>query len=297
LISLASYFRNSDINVLIEKKALPFFSRITGISNFIEYDAEKLSLFSKEFSNIEKKILEKKYDLCLMLMQYPPLELLYMAGISGALVRIGIKGSNGFPFLNLHVVPSPSRSHLTDKSLLLASVLGVPVRQKAKWLVSKEAIEEVNIMLKEMKVSTSMNFAAIDGEYFIKTHGKKWLITLLEMLKRKSYYCYFLSLYEPDKDIFEWAQKQNILFFSRLSVSRTAALLSISSIAITGPTVFFEFCDLINTPVIGIFEENEYNLYCKESNTTRGLKYYNKIDSNIINMIEDYIDKVYINKS
>jgi ADP-heptose:LPS heptosyltransferase len=286
LVSVAAHFKAAHVVALCEKRASPFFKTLGAISKIMEYDAADRYLFSREFDRIGKEISAGRFDMCLMLEPKPDLSLLYCAGKSAAQVRIGIKGAGDYPFLNLHVNPSPQRTYLTDRGLLLAAMLGVPVRPKARWSVSKEAAEEAGLMLREMKVPPASRLVGIDGAYFYRRHGRQWTQALIDMLQKKSFVCWLFSLGEPGGEAVLWAGERNLPLFANLPAARSAAIVAKSEFVVAGPTVLFELADLLRTPALGVFEEGEIAAFCRDSETTRGLQYVSRPDNSTIDSIE-----------
>jgi ADP-heptose:LPS heptosyltransferase len=290
LVSLMAHFKAAHVAVVCERRVTPFFKTLGGISKFMEYDAADRYLFSKEFDRIGREISNGSWDVCLMLEPKPDLALLYSAGKSAASVRIGIKGAGDYPFLNLHVNPAPGRTYLTDRGLLVAAMLGVPLRPKARWSVTKESAEEAGLMLREMKVPPASRLIGIDGVYFFSRHGRQWTQSLVDMLQKKSFVCYLFSHDEPGGDTALWAGEQNIPLFANLSPNRSAAIINKSEFVVAGPTVLFELADLLGTPAVGVFEEGEIGTFCRESGTTRGLRYVSRPDRATIDSIEQCVD-------
>jgi ADP-heptose:LPS heptosyltransferase len=289
VVSIAARFRGAHITVVCEKSVSPFFRTVLGIAEFIEYHAGEGYLFSKEFDRIGKAVSTGRFDVCIMLDHEPGLPLLYAAGQSAAAVRIGLSGAGDYPFLNLHVKPSTSRTCLTDKGMLVAATLGVPLYPQSHWSVTKESVEEVALMLREMNVAPSSRLAGIDGQYYYEHHGRKWTRQLLDMLATKPCVCYLFSYGAVRNDAREWAGRQNLPVFSDLPASRCAALIYKSEFVIAGPTVLFELADLLRKPAVGVFDDRESALFCRESDTTKGVRYVKRPDDETIGSVEQCI--------
>ncbi len=288
--SLAAYLPQAHIAVLCERKVTPFYRTISGVKEFIEYDLDQRYLFSKEFDRIGKDVQSGGYDVCLMLDSRPDLSLLYLAGQSAASVRVGLAGAGEYPFLNLHLNPAPGTSNLTDRSLLVAAALGIPVRAKTSWSVSKESVEEVGQMLREVKIDPEARLIGIDGCGFFSSFGKSWTQTLVDMLLSKRRACYFYCFDAPDAEAFSWMERQGLPVFSNLPVSRGAALVHKSEIVVAGPGVMFELADLLRTPVAGVFTADEFGRYCKESETTWGVRIDSRPDQTTVESVGRIVD-------
>jgi ADP-heptose:LPS heptosyltransferase len=290
IVSLASHVKDARIALLCEKRVTPFFKTLLGITDFIEYDEAEHFLFSPRFDKIGKEIHAGGYDACLMLDPAPDLSLLYIAGQSAAAVRVGLAGAGDYPFINLHVNPAPGTTFLTDKSALVAAVLGVSVRAKAKWSVAKESLEEVGHMLREVNIDPASRLIGIDGPNFFGRFGKKWTQSLVDMLQAKQHLCYFFSYDQPEADASEWMEHQGIPVFANLPVSRGAALVHKSKFVVAGAGVLFELADLLRTPVAGVFTAQEFDALCKESDTTSGLRIASRPDDATIESVERIVD-------
>jgi ADP-heptose:LPS heptosyltransferase len=58
-----------------------------------------------------------------------------------------------------------------------------------------------------------------------------------------------------------------------MTPSRSAALISRSDFIVTGKTVFFELANLLQKPVIGLFEKSDIERYCRQSSSTNGISF------------------------
>jgi ADP-heptose:LPS heptosyltransferase len=293
VVAIAGQFKTGHCAVLCERRVAPFFRTVTGISEFIEYDAAEQYLFSRQFDKIGRDVHAGRYEACVVLDTQPDLPLLYVAGKSAASVRIGIGGAGEYPFLNVHVTPTPGRSYLPDKGLLLAASLGVPVRPMARWSVAKESVEEVGQMLQEMKLVPPARLVGIDGPYFYRRFGEKWTQALVAALRGRPCICYFFSHGEPEAGASGWLRQLGVPVLSNLPASRCAALIYKSEFLVAGATVLFELADVLHKPVVGVFEAREFDTFCRESDTTKGLRFDTQPDGGTIEsvgrMLDEYI--------
>jgi ADP-heptose:LPS heptosyltransferase len=304
LVALAARFRDARITVLCQRLVTPFFRMLTAVNDFIEYDCRQRYLFSKDFTRIGKAINNERYDMCVMLDNDPPMALLYLCGQSAAAVRIGFAETggvgSGYPFLNMQVKPSQRCAYSTDRGLLLASMLGAQVQTKMRWSVAKDSIAEVNLLLGEMKIDPSSRLVGIDAGYFLRVFGAQWTQSLIEKLqdlwRDKSssvpattrWTCYLFSYEEPDEKTSEWLGRHGLPVFSNLTASRCAALVNKSGFVVAGATVLFELADVLRRPVIGILTDSQFDAYCRESETTRGLRYSKRPDQSTIDTVGNY---------
>jgi len=290
VISITAHCKGAHVTVMCERRVTPFFRTIAGIAEFIEYDDEARYLFSTEFERIGHDVRDGHYDLCVMLEPSPDLPLLYIAGQSAAAVRVGFVGAGDYPFLNLHVSPSQSTTNISDRSALVASVLGMPARARTQWSVAKEATEEVGHLLRETGVDPGSRLIGIDGEYFFRQFGKSWTQSLIDMLQTKQRACYFYSFGLPEPDSTAWMERQGLPVFSSIGVPRSAALVDRSEFVVAGPGVLFELADLLKTPVAGVFTSEEFDMLCRESDTTKGLRIASGPDDATIASVERIVD-------
>jgi ADP-heptose:LPS heptosyltransferase len=290
VVALSSCFRGAHIAVVCEKRVTPFFKGLAGIEEFVEYDREEQYLFSPAFDRIGKKVHAGMYDVCLMLDPAPNLALLYVAGQSAAALRIGLSGAGNYPFLNLHVAPADGRRYLTDRGLCAASVLGVPRRERPGWSVAKESDKEMRTMLQELNIDPGAGLIGIDVPSLAGKFGKKWTLSLVEVLRAKPRVCYFFAWDRPDADMSEWMARQGLPVFADLPVPRAAALLAVSEIVVAGAGVVFELADLLRTPAVGLFTTEEFDSLCRESVTTKGLRIGDRPDEATIASVAQMVD-------
>ncbi len=289
-LALASHFSNSKITVLCGSAVTPFFKALGPIHDFIEYDESADNPFSKEIVALGKRIHDTKFDACVLLDSAPSLSLLYLCGKSSAQIRIGFAAENASPFLNLQVKPSDKRQNCAEKGLLIASMLGAKAPQKSKWGVSKEALSELKLQFGEMKIDVSKPLIGIDALYFAETFGISWTQSLLDALVNAHRNCYLYVNKQPGEQTMQWLASRQLPVFSNMSAPRSAALVHLSAYIIAGATAFFQLADILHKPVIGIFSHNQYDAYCKESETTRGIRFETAVDQGVIEAVKQNID-------
>jgi ADP-heptose:LPS heptosyltransferase len=273
LAALAGNFRDARITVVCQRLVTPFFRMLTAVNDFIEYDCGQRYLFSTEFARIGKAVSGGRYDACVIFDRSPHPALLYLCGQSAASVRVGFAQAGDYPFLNLRIRPSAKCAYSTDQGLLIATMLGAPAQKKIRWTVAKEAIAEVNLLLGEMKIDPSSRLIGIDAGYFFRTFGAQWTLSLVDSMRSDRRACYLFYYEEPDEKTSEWLGRQNLPVFSNLPASRCAALVYKSEFIVAGATVLFELADVLRRPVTGILTESQFDAYCRESETTRAIRY------------------------
>jgi len=289
-LALATHFPNAKITVVCSPSVTPFFKALGPIQNFIEYDGNNDNPFSKELGNIGKTIHESQFDACVLLDPDPKLSLLYLCGKSSAPVRIGFATSNASPFLNMQVKPSGKLQNCAERGLLVASMLGASAPKKAKWGVSKEALAELKLQFGEMKIDATKHLVGVDAFYFAEAFGFSWTKSLLDTIAQSRGSCYLYVNKEPSGKAKQWLAGLQLPVFSNLSAPRSAALVYVSSYIIAGATTFFQLADILHKPVIGIFSNSQYDAYCTDSETTRGIRFDTVADERVIDAVKQNID-------
>jgi hypothetical protein len=119
------------------------------------YNSQAMLYGEEYFFEIEKKIREQKWDLCLFLQENAPLPYLYLAKATHATYRIGIKPE--FPFLNIALQSYPNNNSIyANRNFLYKTLLidpkkaekdSVHVTQKNERLSSTSKLSTSNAIL------------------------------------------------------------------------------------------------------------------------------------------------------
>ena len=285
-LRISSFFKNAKFVIFCTREVAPFFKQIHPEASITEYDRSVRYLFSPEFNAWGKEFNREEFDVCLMLERNPDISLRYLAGKTAAAVRVGYVGAGDFPFLNMHINPSPKRPYLSDQNALMAGIMGAADRIKVRWSVSKETMEEVSHLARERAIPVSSRLGCIDVGYFYRAFGADWTCKLCAAISSKNELAWcLLTEDEPDAGLAECIGSLRLPVFSSLSASRCAALLSRSECVVSGVSVVFELANLLRIAVIGVFEKSILSRYCRESDSTRGVGYTGKPDRTTIEAI------------
>jgi ADP-heptose:LPS heptosyltransferase len=292
-IRISGLFHDASFVVFCTREVRPYFQQVHPQAAFIEYERRQRFLFSKEFDEWGKELHDEEFDLCLMLERSPDASLLYLAGKTAAAVRAGYCGAGEFPFLNLQVNPSSKQPYLADQNALMANVFGAPKAVPIGWSVSKETIDELSHMARELSISPAARLVGVDAEFLFNAFGAEWTRRLFDAFS-KSGDDVFCSLIdgEPSEELSEFLTSLNIPVFSNLSASRLAAILTRCVCTVSGRSVLFELANLLCKPVVGIFEKDSCSRYCRQSASTRGITYTAQPDHATIQSIADAVHTI-----
>ena len=285
-LRISAHFKHASFVLFCTKEVAPYFKQIHPEAVVIEYDRAVRHLFSSEFDAWGKELGAEEFDFCLMLERSPDISLLYIAGKTAAPVRAGYCSAGDFPFLNMHINPSPKRPYLTDQNAIMAGVFGAPDRIKIHWSVSKETVEEVAHLAREASIAPSARLGLIDVGCFFKTYGASWTQKLCAAVTvNKTITWCVVTTDAPDEALADFIATLGLAVFSNLSAPRCVALLSRSVCVVSGISVIFELAHLLHRPLIGMFEQDLLERYCRKSDTTAAVAYVGKPDQNSIQKI------------
>ncbi|MBN2037076.1 MAG: hypothetical protein JW768_10070 [Chitinispirillaceae bacterium] len=281
LAELKAFFRNATLTVLAEESCVPLVNLIEGMTVSV-YSRDDKKLFSAPFKQFSKEF-HGIVDLCILLTREEDLPLLYLAGMTAAPVRIGYVGAGGSPFLNLHVNPSPQRQYFSDWNSAMAEMLGAKRAKQVHWRVAKETIAEIEYMWKEMHVDPHSRLVGVDAHFAVQRFGANWTESFIKALipaARGSLYLYAKD--NNQQDIMEWMSQFNLPIVHTLTISQMAALISRSALVVTGNTLLFGLASLLETKVVGIFDDRQVSAYCPAGPTIRSIVFERTPDAKSI---------------
>lgn len=285
IISLMTLFKHAGITLLCERGVAPYIKMVPGL-NIVEYDAQ--DHFSSEFSQMAQQF-RGSVDICFLLDTAPDLPVLYLVGSTAADVRVGYCDAGDYPFLNLHVRPSGKRTYLADWYSCMAETFGARSGE-IRWRVAQKTVEEVEHLIRELKMKPDASLIGFDAVHFIRSFGIEWTEKLLaELNKLKLGTIYFHVAHETREEELIWLCKQNVPSFPDLSTSRLAALVSKSKIIISGNTPMYALAGLLYTPAVGFFPENEIRRYCPQNALLKGIAYSGQPDNEMISAMLDLV--------
>lgn len=267
VISLVSTFKHAAITLLCEQSIASVVNMIPGLS-IIEYDIEDRIGFGSSFLNLSRQF-RGSADICFLLDHQPELAVLYFTGATHAPIRIGYHDSGEYPFLNLHVRPSVFKKYLPEWNCSIAQMFSNE-NENLKWSVAKKTIEEVEHLMKESGMKREPRLAGIDIESLLTTLGETGTLKFISTILSLKTFKWYIYLSEGMTGA-SWIQQFNIPILSDLSVSRTAALVTMSELVVTGNTMLYGLATLLDTCAIGFFDDNEIERYCPQSRSLKGI--------------------------
>lgn len=281
VISLISLFKQAAVTLLCERSVAPYIKMVPGL-NVIEYDAQ--DHFSSEFSSISQRF-RGNIDICFLLDTQADLPMLYLAGSTAAPTRVGYAGAGDFPFLNLHIRPSPEKKYLPDRYCSMAATFGATPGE-IKWRVAKKTIEEIDHLIRELKIAPGVPLVGFDAIFFIKKFGISWTEKFLVKIQELNCGTIYFHVEDetPEKNLI-WLCKQNVPSFADLSASRVAALVSKSEIIISGNTPLYALAGLLHRRAVGFFQDKEMATFCPQNTLLKGIAYSSTPDDDQIAQI------------
>jgi ADP-heptose:LPS heptosyltransferase len=269
IVSLMTLFKHAGITLLCEREVAPYVKMLPGL-NIVEYCAQ--DHFSSDFSRTAQQF-RGVVDICFLLDTSPDLPMLYLAGSTAAPVRVGYCNAGDFPFLNLHIRPSPQRVYLADWYCSMAETFGSKTGD-IRWRVARKTVEEVDHLIKELKIAPDASLIGFDALHFIRTFGSEWteaFMRRIASLQAGTIYFHVKSV-TLDQELV-WLCKQNVPSFADLSASRLAALVGKSKFVISGKTPMYALAGLLHRPAVGFFAAEEIDRYCPHSKLLKGVPY------------------------
>jgi ADP-heptose:LPS heptosyltransferase len=284
VLSFAALFKTARITLLCSTAVSSFVKNLQNI-DVIEYTEKDIVLFSYKLTHLARE-LTGCIDVCIVLEKDPALPLLYLAGQTAAPIRAGYETKDGFPFLNYRIKPSDDHTFVGDWNSAISILFGTRPAKRIRWSVSKETLDEVREILRDFSIPSGPPLIGIDLGYFAGKHGKSWCEALMKSAADSLQASFFIySEHNPKPAALQWFQGFGRPIISELSVSRTAALISMISMMITGNTTLFAMTGLLEVAMIGIFEEKELAWNCPKAYNITGISYKDKPDLSTIDAL------------
>lgn len=286
--ALKALFMNAEMTLLAEASCIEHAGMIEKVS-IVEYRREEKQLFSASFS-VFNRSLRGAFDVCCLLTDREDLPLLYLAGRTAAPVRVGYAGAGTFPFINLHVNPSPERRFLTDRNLAMAEMLGARQAPADAWAVAGRTVAEADHFFREHGIGAAVRPVGVDAFYYYRAFGARKaedVIRALLPVVDKDVYLYADET--PDAQEMEWLSRFKLPIMHHLSIAQLGALLGCSGPMVTGNTVLFGLAVLLGTKAAGVFDKDEIDIYCPKTRDVRGIIRKKKIDDNTVKGIVEAV--------
>jgi ADP-heptose:LPS heptosyltransferase len=266
ILAFTNYFRDAHRVIICERSTASYFDYMQGIAEIVSYDAEGRFLYSREMTALETVLSSREYDVCVMMERAPDISLLKLMLRISSGIRIGYDNGRRDGFYNFRVRGGAGQGHVSARTLLLAHTIGARPPGSIQWNVSKQSMEEIRHALRENRVDTSVPLAGIDAGYFYRRFGSAWagrLVASLTQQHRFSWYLYSESA--PGEGLLAWCAATNLPLFSSLSPSRTAALIQLSWVVVSGRAVLFALASILSRPVVAVLERSEAAAYSTSS--------------------------------
>ena len=291
-LQIASFYRKASFFLLCTETIGAFFKHIHPEATLHEYDPSKRFLFSRQMRTLGASFSKEEFDLCVVLEHAPDISMLFLAGQTSALIRAGYTEAGKFPFLNMHVNLSKKQRYRAEQNSVMARALGASESIKMRWSVSRETLEEISHMLNELQLPSFSRLVGIDAELFYKAFGFDWIEMLCRRLREKEVSFYLYAGEEPDETTSQFLSQIGFPVFSNLSAPRCAALIMQSAGVVSGKSIFFELANMLGKPVIGIFEEKECAVFCRESALTKAVSYSTEPDSSVVEKVILFVNNL-----
>lgn len=270
IAALKAFFRNAEITLLCETLSVPLARMVEGTA-ITEYALKEKRLFSSTFSGFNRSFSGGVVEVCCLLTGSEDVPLLYLAGRTGAPVRAGYAGAGIFPFINLHVRPSPERTYLTDRNCAMAEALGAGTTKRGAWPVARQPRVEIDHFLKDNRHPRS---AGIDALFFHRVFGAeqaKGIIKAMVPFANNAFYLYADKI--PDAAEIQWLSQFDLPCIRNITTAQIASLVSSSTLIVSGNTLLFGFAALLGKKAIGIFKKDELDTYCPKMPWVRSIVY------------------------
>ncbi|MBN1306412.1 MAG: hypothetical protein JXA18_00745 [Chitinispirillaceae bacterium] len=287
VISLMTLYKHAAVTLLCERSAAAYIKMVPGL-NLIEYDAQYY--YSAGFSRLAQQF-RGSIDICFLLDTEPGLPVLYMAGSTAAPVRIGYGDAGEFPFLNLHIRPSPKRVYLTDWYCSMAEIFGSRPGE-IRWRVAQKTVEEVDHLIRELKINPDVPLIGFDALHFLHAFGIAWTERFMHRVNDLHLGTIYFHVEDTrSEEELVWLCKQNLPSFADLSASRLAALVSKSRFIVSGNTPMYALAGLLHRPAFGFFREDAISRFCPQNLLLKGIVYSDRPDDEAIERMIDLIGK------
>jgi len=290
VLAVVHLFHRADIVIICECRVAAFFGHVQGIKEIVTYKIEGRYLFSREFMTLGGILALRQFDVCLLLERNPDISLLHLMVRMSPKVRVGYAGASDYPFLNVRIRAQGTSVYVPDQNFILAEALGARRPAPVRWSVSKQSREEIQLLLREFRIPGDAKLAGIEAGSLAAQCGREWTQMLVNTLMRQAGYLWYLYFNSaPEQSFLERLVASGIPAFSSLSASRSAALVQRSSIVISGKAVLFVMAHILARPVIGIYEHDDAQRYCKPSPLCMVVPYRGNPDDRTVRQVSELV--------
>jgi ADP-heptose:LPS heptosyltransferase len=274
VMALMARFGSAHLTFLCRREVSDIYHAIAPGAAFVEYRAEERYLYSPVLARYGESLEHEHFDVCILLERNPDLALLHIVGKTGAPARIGYVDAGGYPFLNHEVRPDASTRYLADSDAALARAIGAEVPASAQLVLPREARESVALLLRDLHAPQSGRLAVVDALGCQRAFGSTWtegLLAALGALPGVTWCCPGAA--DTTGSATTELHERGVLLTPPLSVTRTAALLERSVLAVSGNAPLFCLASLQKRPAVGLFEQAELPLYFKPARQRASVVY------------------------
>jgi ADP-heptose:LPS heptosyltransferase len=283
VMALIARFGSAHLTFLCRREVSDIYHAIAPRAAFVEYRADERYLYSPVLARYGESLEHEHFDVCILLERNPDLALLHIVGKTGAPARIGYVDAGGYPFLNHEVRPDASTRYLADSDTALARAIGAQVPGSTQLALPREAREDVTQLLRDLHVPESGRLAVVDALACQRAFGSTWtdgLLAALSALAGVTWCCPGAAAATEAAN--SGLRERGVLLTPPLSVTRTAALLERSVLAVSGNTPLFFLASLQQRPAVGLFEQAELPLYFRPARQRASVVYSHAPDSQSI---------------
>ena len=263
LFAILGRYRNSNVTFLCPAAHAPYVSGRKRVQ-VIKYNPAELQLYSAEFNRLVGELANRAFDICVLFEKEQALTHLYFAGLSRAHLRIGWSNGNGYPFLNVRLVPA-DRKDVTvwERNLEIAKVLDANADTTVRWGVQKTTADEVMQLLGEYKLKKDLPLVCIDLASLERTCGGAWCGELLNALKGSGIrQFYIFGGPEEEQNSFNDAP---FPVLPSMSIPRTAALIASTDVVVTGVGAMLGLAQISMSRIVPALTNEDAAAYCKKS--------------------------------
>jgi hypothetical protein len=124
--------------------------------------------------------------------------------------------------------------------------------------------------MKESGIKRESRLAGIDIAFLTNTFGQNGASKIVSSLISLKNFKWYMCLTEGETAS-SWMEQFKTPILSDLSVSRSAALVTLSELIITGNTILYGLSTLLEKSAIGFFSQGDLERYCPQSAALKGI--------------------------
>jgi len=284
LFAVLGRYRNSNVTFLCPAAHAPYVSGRKRVQ-VIKYNPAEFQLYSEEFHRLAGELSNRAFDICVLLEKEQTLAHLYFVGLSRAHLRIGWSVGNGYPFLNVRLVPTV-RENVTvwERNLEIAKILDADAGTTVRWGVQKTTAEEVTQMLGEYRLKNDQPLICIDLASLERTCGGAWCAELLNALKGSGIRQFYI-FGGPEEEHVTFNKDAPFPILPSMSIPRTAALLDRTEVVITGLGALLGLAQISMNKIVPALTKDAAAAYCKNSNNIMPVTFSQEPDGAVVKAI------------